>query len=105
VSANVVVEHFMVREEFEKDSVSMIDRVGPETMERPLQGVGFQTVIKRIGSEELIFFVGQRLKSGGQLAESAFKMRADADDDVSVKCGPQEISSFREWMDRVLPKR
>ena len=41
VRSDVVVENLVWIKEFKENPVAIIDRVGPQTLEFPFQGVGF----------------------------------------------------------------
>lgn len=105
VGADIVVEHFTIGEEFEEDPMTIIDGVGPQTLEASLQRVGSQAGVKRILSEQFVSLSGEALKGRGQLAEGALEAGRDVDPcDARGRAG-QDSSSFSDWTGRVLPRR
>ena len=105
VGADVVVQHLSRAEEFEEHAMTIVHRVRPQPLEAACQLVGFESRIKRIDAEALVARDGAFLEVAWQSAKGAFKVRGETDAVNAVEGRVQDMSSFKECTDRVLPRR
>jgi len=103
VRADIVIENFVRRGEFEEDAMASVDRVGPEAFQASLQSMGPQPWIEGVLTEDPISGVSHVLECRRQSSVGSLEVWGHADPHDTARGSAQTLNSLSDLTDRVRP--